>query len=134
MQKVNRKNGMADGFGMAGLEDAVKESFETANAYVQEGYDAARDAVAEAVQPLNWKTVAAVALGVAAVAGLIVLACRRPQRSLLQRGLHEGARVAAMIPGGWHRAQDRVRDLAEESRSESLGLWNKRPRVHVEFR
>lgn len=134
MQHVNRKNGSGEGPVMSGLEETVKDGFRTANAYVSEGYEAAREAVIDAVYPLNWKTVLAVGLGVAAVAGAIVLACRRPQKTLLQRGLDEGARFATLIPDGWHKAQSRVLNMAHDSARESMRLWNKLPRVRVEIK
>ncbi len=135
MRHVNKKDdGGGEGLGMAGLEDAVKDSFQTANEYVQEGYDAAREAVIEAVRPLEWKTVLAVGLGLAAVTGVIVLAFCRPRKTLLQRGLQEGARYATLIPDGWHKAQSRVLNLAHDSARESMRLWNKLPRVRVEIK
>lgn len=133
MQEANNKNGDG-GAGLTGLESAVKDSFRTANAYVHEGYDAAREAVIEAVHPLNWKTVLGVAFGLAVVAGGVMLACRRPRRSVLRRGLQEGARYAMLIPEGWHKAQHRALNLAQDSARDSVRLWNKLPRVHVEIK
>jgi hypothetical protein len=123
-----------DGIDLSDAQRAVKDHGRQGFEFAKEGYDKAREAVLDVVRPLGWKTVLGIVGGVVMIAGIVIMARRRRHRgNLLERGLHEGARYALLVPQGWHKAQKHALHVAHDSARESARLWKKMPRVRVEL-
>jgi hypothetical protein len=114
--------------------ERLREQGEAVYESAREGLDEAHEAVSGVLGAVNWKKVLGVVAGAAVVIGVICLARRRPARSLLKRGIHEGARYAMLVPEVWDKTRHQASDLAHDSVRESTRLWNKIPRVRVEFK
>lgn len=95
--------------------------------YGKEALESAGDRLREAGRRVHWKTVAGAVAGLVVLVGVIALARRRARRdNLLERGFHEGARYAGMVPREWHKARKAAVRLARESARESARLWDRR--------
>jgi ElaB/YqjD/DUF883 family membrane-anchored ribosome-binding protein len=102
------------------LRDQAEDALETAEAGIQ----AAEAEIRDEVRGFPWKRALTVAVGLAVVAGVVMIARRRGRAvSLLEKGLRDGTKLAVLIPGGLHRAQ-----------SSAAHLWGRRPKVHVEWK
>jgi hypothetical protein len=133
MSKATKIHDDVDGILVPDLGE-LKEQGEAVYERAKEGLEEASAAVLDVLRPLNWKKIIGIAAGVAVVVAVVCVARRRPPVGLLARGLREGARL---VPEQWHAARRQAlgaaQDAARESMRESARLWNKIPRVRVDF-